>query len=134
MITDDLNGRNFATVVETAAVLTADPRTIRAGIKAGEIPGVQIGSRWMVPTAWLRQQVNGGIQEANSGVDLDQLADRIAEHVAAKVLGAFAALASSVTTAGPPGQPASLATALSASPAAANGLVQCSYQGDGNDP
>jgi len=50
-----LAGRLFATTSEAAAVLSCDPRTLRAAIESGEIPGVKAGSTWRVPTAWLRK-------------------------------------------------------------------------------
>jgi excisionase family DNA binding protein len=50
-----LDGRLFATTTEAAAVLRYDPRTLRAGIESGEIPGVRAGSTWRIPVTWLRQ-------------------------------------------------------------------------------
>jgi hypothetical protein len=52
---EDLDGVDTATVNETAAVLRADPRTIRKRIKDGVIPAAYIGE-YRVPCAWLRQQ------------------------------------------------------------------------------
>jgi hypothetical protein len=53
MTLDDLADRTFATVQQTAAILSADERTIRSDIAAGKIPATQVGVRWMVATAWL---------------------------------------------------------------------------------
>jgi len=51
----DLDGLDHATVTETAAVFRADPRTIRAYIKAGKIPATFLGE-YRIPCAWLREQ------------------------------------------------------------------------------
>jgi excisionase family DNA binding protein len=51
----DLDGHDFAVVAEVAACLRADPRTIRARLEDGTIPGTRLGSDWRIPTAWLRQ-------------------------------------------------------------------------------
>lgn len=37
-------GRLFATTAEVAAILEADPRTVRHGIEAGVIPSVRVSS------------------------------------------------------------------------------------------
>ena len=47
----DLDGRNFATVGEAAAILEYDARTVRKGIADGDIPAVRAdrrrsASRW----------------------------------------------------------------------------------------
>lgn len=46
----------FATVPETARVLRVDERTIRRGVREGQIPAVQVGSVHRVPVAWIRSQ------------------------------------------------------------------------------
>lgn len=50
----------FASVPETAAVLRTDERTLRRALEAGEIPGVRVGQRWKIPTAWLRSAAGLG--------------------------------------------------------------------------
>jgi len=50
----DLDGRNFATVPEVAAILGYDERTVRAALRRREIPGTQVGATWRVPVTWLR--------------------------------------------------------------------------------
>ena len=54
------DGRLFATPVEVAEVLRADPRTIRRSLENGDIPGTRTGSgrnsHWRIPVAWLREQ------------------------------------------------------------------------------
>ncbi|WP_326826440.1 helix-turn-helix domain-containing protein [Streptosporangium sp. NBC_01756] len=49
-------GRLFATVSEVAEVLGYDERTVRRGIKDGQIPATQVGVTHRVPTAWIRAQ------------------------------------------------------------------------------
>lgn len=53
---DDLEGRNFALVWEAAALLRADPRTIRRAIAAGQIPATTVGKDYRIPVPWLLQQ------------------------------------------------------------------------------
>lgn len=87
----DLDGRNFVPVADAAEVLDhMDPRTVRAAAAAGEIPAVRVGARWMIPTAWLRQQINGGVQPTEPELDLDQLAERVADRVIARFASLFA--------------------------------------------
>ena len=89
---DDLDGQNFTGVPEAAAILGGcDPRTVRAEIRAGRIPAIRVGTRWMIPVAWLREQVLGGTQPAQSAdvLDVDKLADRVADRVLARLAGAI---------------------------------------------
>lgn len=60
---DVLEGRLFATVPEIAEIFGYDERTVRRGIKAGQIPAVQVGATHRVPTAWVRAQalVDGAV-------------------------------------------------------------------------
>jgi excisionase family DNA binding protein len=51
----DLDGLDVATPAEVAAVLRCDPRTIRARLEDGSIPGTRLGTDWRVPTRWLRE-------------------------------------------------------------------------------
>ena len=56
MTLNDLDGQNFAGVPEAAEILGGcDPRTVRAEIRAGRIPAIRVGTRWIVPVAWLRK-------------------------------------------------------------------------------
>ena len=48
----DLKGRNFATVSQAAAVLGADPRTVRADIAEGNIPAIKVGRDYRIPVSW----------------------------------------------------------------------------------
>jgi excisionase family DNA binding protein len=109
-----LNARNYATTAEVALLLDgADPRTVRRMAEAGTIPSIRVGTRWMIPTAWLRQHLHGGVSVAipvPAGPDLDQLADRVADRVATRILGAFAALAPNMAAAGPSPGPAAIAS------------------------
>ena len=92
MILDDLDGQNFTGVPEAAAILGGcDPRPVRAEIRAGRIPAIRVGTRWMVPVAWLREQVLGGAQAAEPAAvfDVDRLADRVADRVLARLASAI---------------------------------------------
>lgn len=53
---DRIEGKLFATVTETAAVLRYDSRTVRKAIEKGDIPAVRYGATWRVPVAWIREQ------------------------------------------------------------------------------
>jgi hypothetical protein len=106
MTLNDLDGQNFAGVPEAAEILGGcDPRTVRAEIRAGRIPATRIGTRWMVPVAWLREQVIGGAQLAQpptAGIDVDQLADRIADRLLARFAGIFSTMAPAIKIANAP--------------------------------
>ena len=90
---DDLDGKNFAGVPEAAELLGGcDPRTLRAEIRAGRIPAIRVGTRWMIPAAWLREQVLGGTaptRPAAVALDVDRLADQVADRVLARLAGAI---------------------------------------------
>ena len=91
MTLDDLNGRLFADVPEAASVLGRDERTVRRAAAAGEIPATKVGTKWMIQTAWLRQQAGIAEQAPSAQVpDLDELADRVADRVFARLAGLFA--------------------------------------------
>lgn len=45
----ELRGRPFITVREAASLLGCDDRTVRRGVEAGDLPGVKIGARLMIP-------------------------------------------------------------------------------------
>lgn len=61
----DLEGKLFADVPETAALLRIDQRTVRRSIEAGDIPGIRTGQRWRVPTSWLRKAA--GLETTEAG-------------------------------------------------------------------
>jgi hypothetical protein len=106
---DDLDGRLFASTTEAAAILDGlDPRTLRRAIAAGEIPSRRVGNKLLVPVAWLREQVNGAAPKQDQPpLDLDQLANRVADRVIACLASAFGGMAPDVRTAGPaPPEPA----------------------------
>ena len=100
---DDLDGRLFASTTEAAAILDGlDPRTVRRAIATGEIPSRRVGNKLLVPVAWLHEQVNGAApQPDRSPLDLDQLADRVADRVIARLARAFGGMASDMPAAGP---------------------------------
>ena len=78
---NDLAGQTFADVPQVARVLGRDERTVRRGIEAGKIPGQKVGSRWVVPVSWLRQQAG----EPEPSPDTDALADQVAARVVARL-------------------------------------------------
>jgi hypothetical protein len=96
VILADLAGRNYASTTEVAQLWDgADPRTVRRMAEAGDIPSIRVGTRWMIPVSWLRQQVAGDIPSADpdpAPLDLDQLADCVADRVFARFARLFATL------------------------------------------
>lgn len=94
MTLDDLGDRLFAYVPEVAAILCRDERTVRAAIRAGQIPATKAGQRYIIRVSWLRQQA--GITEPSPVAavpDLDELADRVADRVFARIAQLFGAKA-----------------------------------------
>ena len=61
----DLDGRLFASVPETAAVLRSDQRSVRRAIAAGDIPATRVGPVWRVPVTWLRRAA--GLETSEAG-------------------------------------------------------------------
>lgn len=51
--------RLFLTVKDVAAALHVDPRTARRAIEAGQIPAVQIGAQYRIPTNRFLAEVLG---------------------------------------------------------------------------
>jgi excisionase family DNA binding protein len=99
MTLDDLAGKTFATVQEAAAILGGtDERAVRRAAAEGAIPSIQVGTRRLIPTSWLRQQAGDYPGNRAPAVDFDQLADRVAARGAARIFGA---LAGSTTEASP---------------------------------
>lgn len=64
-----------------AHITGRDQRTVRRAIEAGRIPGQKVGSRWVVPVAWLREQAG----EPEPSPDIDALADQVAARVVARL-------------------------------------------------
>jgi excisionase family DNA binding protein len=56
---EDAGEVDFYTVGEIAAIMRADPRTIRARIKSGDIPATFIGE-YRIPARWMRERLNAG--------------------------------------------------------------------------
>jgi excisionase family DNA binding protein len=107
MTLDDLTGRNFASITEAAELWdNADPRTIRRMAQRGEIPSIKIGVRYMIPTAWLRDHLAAAAPPEPPAVDLDQLADRVADRVLLRLARSFGILMPDVIAAGTPPGPA----------------------------
>jgi hypothetical protein len=77
----DLAGQIFADVPQVASILGRDERTIRRAIEARKIPGQKVGSRWVIPVAWIRQQAG----EPEPSSDADELASRVAAQVVARL-------------------------------------------------
>ena len=88
MTLDELNGRLFADVPEVASITGRDDRTIRRAAAAGEIPSTKVGNKYMIPTAWIREQA-GQPTAAAPMPDLDELADRVADRVFARFARLF---------------------------------------------
>jgi excisionase family DNA binding protein len=61
---DRIKTKLFADTTEAAAILDLDPRTLRAALERGEIPGTRAGNTWRVPVAWLREQARLGSGDA----------------------------------------------------------------------
>lgn len=51
-----IDGRLFASTTEAAVILDVDPRTLRAALDRGEVPGCRAGTTWRIPVSWLREQ------------------------------------------------------------------------------
>jgi excisionase family DNA binding protein len=51
----DLDGYDFASVPETAAVLRVDDRTVRRRVADGTIPATRVGAEYRIPVRWLRE-------------------------------------------------------------------------------
>jgi excisionase family DNA binding protein len=87
---DDLNGCLWADVPKAADLLGLDERTVRRAAAAGEIPARKVGHKWMIPTAWLCEQAGSIAPTESALLDLDDLADRVADRVFARLAGLFA--------------------------------------------
>jgi excisionase family DNA binding protein len=48
------------TPAETAEVLRLSPGRVRGMLRDGRLRGVQVGTRWLVPKAWLERMLAGG--------------------------------------------------------------------------
>lgn len=91
MTLDDLDGRLFAYVSEVAQILGRDQRTVRAAIRAGQIPATKTGQRYIVRVSWLREQAGSAAVPSPAAVpDLEELADRVADRLFARFIGLFA--------------------------------------------
>lgn len=51
MTLDDIRDRTVITVTEAAELLELDARTVRRGLENGDLPGVRVGQRWVIPVA-----------------------------------------------------------------------------------
>ena len=88
---DDLSGKLFASVPEVADIIGRDERTVRKCAESGLIPGQKLGANWSIPVAWLRQQAGlPGPTPATAAPDMDELADRVADRVMARLARLFA--------------------------------------------
>lgn len=58
MLSDRLDGQFGSALAipldEAAPLLRYTPTSLRLAVRAGRVPGVKIGGRWMVPTDYLR--------------------------------------------------------------------------------
>lgn len=48
---------------EVASVLGVTPRTVRRLLASGELRGLKMGNRWMIPRTWLAQQLGKSADE-----------------------------------------------------------------------
>lgn len=48
---DDIRDRTVITVTEAAELLELDSRTVRRGLENGDLTGVRVGQRWVIPVA-----------------------------------------------------------------------------------
>ena len=94
MILDELAGKNYASTTQAAGLLDgADPRTVRRMCESGAIPSIRVGVRYMIPVSWLREHLGGEHAEPAPVLpDLDDLADRLADRMFARLARAFAGL------------------------------------------
>jgi excisionase family DNA binding protein len=46
---DDIRGKAVITVTEAAELLSLDPRSVRRGIQEGNLPGIKVGRRILIP-------------------------------------------------------------------------------------
>ena len=90
MTLDDLGDRLFAYVPEVAQILCRDERTVRAAIRAGQIPATKTGQRYIVRVSWLREQAGQPAPAPAAIPDLDGLADRVAVRVVELLAGLLA--------------------------------------------
>jgi excisionase family DNA binding protein len=54
---DSHNGRKTKTLAETAEILGVSRGTVYEAARAGQIPTVRVGRRWLVPTAALEKML-----------------------------------------------------------------------------
>ena len=87
----DLDGRLFADVPQAASILGLDERTVRKAAAAGEIPAEKIGAKWMIRTAWLREQAGNAAPPVPAVPDLDELAERMIEKFFTRLARVFGA-------------------------------------------
>jgi excisionase family DNA binding protein len=91
MTLDELGDRLFAYVPEVAQILGRDERTVRAAIRAGQIPATKTGQRYIVRVSWLREQAGeASASQPATLPDLDELADRVADRLFVRLAGLFA--------------------------------------------
>jgi len=87
---DDLGDRLFADIPQAVSILGRDPRTVRKAAATGDIPARRIGNKWMISTAWLREQAGISAPAVAAVPDLDELVDRLADRFFARFASLFA--------------------------------------------
>jgi hypothetical protein len=109
MTLDDLGARLFAYTNEVAAIIGADPRTVRRMIADGAIPARKAGVKHIVPVTWLREFIGTPTAApAPAGPDLDELAERVADRVMTRLVRLFAALGTAEMNVAGPASPATV--------------------------
>lgn len=70
MTLDDLRGRLFVSVPEAAAeVFGLDERTVRRAIADGQVPGVKVGNKTLIPVPKLLAMLGAQYQDEDHGGD-----------------------------------------------------------------
>ena len=71
------------TLEEAGRLLGVHPETLRKKAKKGEIPGTQIGDRWVIPRQWVADVLNGHsalwVPNAHGGLSREPQIDPFSE-------------------------------------------------------
>jgi excisionase family DNA binding protein len=57
-----LDEKAFLTCAEVARVFRRDARAIRTAVANGEIPATKIGTKWHIPSSWVKRTMEGATQ------------------------------------------------------------------------
>lgn len=56
---DDIRGKAVITVTEASELLGLDTRSVRRGVELGDLPGIKVGRRILVPVPRLLALIEG---------------------------------------------------------------------------